>query len=59
MEISESIDEGVLEPLYWKTIRSDVNCIGRSRQKIREADKSQTQSETSESAVKRKKYYVD
>ena len=57
MEISESIYEGVVEPLYKNPTRADANCADNSKKK--EYAFSSTQPETIVSPEKNRKWYVN
>ena len=59
MDISESICEGAVEPSYKETNRTDATRDGHSRLKRGEPALSNTYSDMSESAGKRRKIYVD
>ena len=59
MEIAESIYEGVSEPSYKKTTRTDTTRASHSRQKRGESASSHTYYEMSESTDKRRKRYID
>ena len=58
-EIAEYIYEGVVENYYIKTTRADANRAGHIRKIIGESASPNTYSKMSESAVKRRKRYVD
>ena len=59
MKIAESIYKGVVEPPYKKFTRVDDNCDAHIRQMIWYAVSSETHSNTSKYADKRKQSYLD
>ena len=59
MKIAESIYESVVETSYKKTTRADDNHVGHKRKMRGETALSNTYSDMSESASKRRKIYVD
>ena len=59
MEMAESIYEGVVEPSYKNSTRTDSNRADHSRKIREEATSSNTYSNMSNIAYKRRKMYVD
>ena len=59
MEIAESIYEGIVEPSYEESTRSDATRAGLIMQKRGESASSHTYSKKSESSGKHRNIYVD